>query len=101
MYGAMFHAVAKPGRKQDLLNFLQWDADVARESEPGTIAFDVYQDPLNPEGVYVYECYRDEQAFDEHRAHEPFQQWRDGLREELLADFQLFVGPTSTTISRA
>jgi hypothetical protein len=47
MYGAMFHAVAKPGRKQDLLNFLQWDADVARESEPGTIAFDVYQDPLN------------------------------------------------------
>ena len=37
MYGVFWHAVIKPGKKQELLDFLKWDLDVAREMEPGTI----------------------------------------------------------------
>jgi quinol monooxygenase YgiN len=100
MYGAMFHAVAKVGRKQELLDFLRWDAQVARDTELNTISFDLYENPLNAEGVYVYECYRDEQAFAEHRAHEPFQQWQQRIRVDVLADFQLLTGPADSIISK-
>ncbi len=98
MYGAFWHAIAKPGRKQEFLDFLEWDARVAAEKESGTIAFDVYQDAENPDGVYVYESYRDEPAFAEHRANEPFQKFfPGGLRNELVADLKI-ISPFSTSV---
>jgi quinol monooxygenase YgiN len=100
MYGASFHAIVKPGRKQDFIDFLKWDADVAKDSEPGTLAFEVFQDPANEDGVYVFEGYKDSEAFDQHRSHEPFQQWVSQVREGMLAEFRLLFGPTSSVVSK-
>ena len=102
MYGAFWHAVAKPGRKQEFLDFLEWDVQVANEAEPGTVSFDVYQDPENPDGFYVYESYRDEPAFGEHRSHEPFQKFfPGGLRAELLADLKMNLGFSTSLVSKS
>lgn len=102
MYGAFWHAAAKPGRKQEFLDFLEWDVQVAREAEPGTVSFDIFQDPENPDAVYVYESYRDEPAFGEHRSHEPFQKFfRGGLKDELVADLTVISAFSTSLVSKA
>jgi (4S)-4-hydroxy-5-phosphonooxypentane-2,3-dione isomerase len=66
---------AYPGKRQELAKFLIWDHKESMEPEPGTIRFDVFQDPENPDRFFVYEAYRDEAAFKEHQEHGPFQRW--------------------------
>ena len=41
MYGTLVKIVAKPAKKDQLIEFLRWDATVAADSEPGTVRFDV------------------------------------------------------------
>lgn len=42
MYGAFFKVVAKPWKKRELVDFLRWDAEIAKAAEPGTLRFDVW-----------------------------------------------------------
>ena len=98
MYGVFWHATVKPGKRQALLDFLEWDLQVARDSEPGTVTFDAYADPENPDGLYVYEGYRDEAAFATHRGHEPFQKFfPGGLKDELVAELKV-ISPFATSL---
>lgn len=55
--------VAHEGRKAELLAFLRWDAEVARSREPGTLRFDVWEVPGEPNAVYLYEAFVDQAAF--------------------------------------
>jgi autoinducer 2-degrading protein len=57
MYGALIKVVAKPGAKKELLEFLRWDAAVAQKAEPGTLRFDLWGVPGNPDAFYLYEAY--------------------------------------------
>jgi (4S)-4-hydroxy-5-phosphonooxypentane-2,3-dione isomerase len=75
MYGGMIRLVVQDGRKNELLDFLRWDADVARADEPGTLRFDVWESPDEPNVVYLYEAYADRDAFEAHQANEPFKQF--------------------------
>lgn len=102
MYGAFWHAVAKPGKKQELLEFLEWDAQVAGEKEPGTVSFDVYEDTENVDAIYVYESYRDAAAFAEHRANEPFQKFfPGGLRNELVGELKIIAAFSDSVVSKS
>jgi len=84
------------------MDFLEWDVQVATESEPRTVSFDVYQDPENPDGLYVYEAYVDELAFGEHRANEPFQKFsKGGLRDELFGEIRLIPPFSNSLVSKA
>jgi quinol monooxygenase YgiN len=90
MYGVFWHATAKPGKMQELLDFLEWDLRVARDSEPGTMSFDVYSDAEDPDGLFVYEGYVDQAAFAAHQANEPFQKFsQGGMRAELIAEIKV------------
>ena len=99
MYGVFWHAVVKPGKKQDLFDFLKWDLDVAKETEPGTVRFDIFEDRDNPDGLYVYELYIDQDAFAEHQKHEPFLRWSDEIRTECLAEGGPLMGFSHTVLS--
>jgi quinol monooxygenase YgiN len=66
MYGMLTRIVAKPGKRSELLEYLRWDAAVARASEPGTWRFDVWETEREPGVVYLYEAYKDRAAFDDH-----------------------------------
>jgi hypothetical protein len=43
MYGMLTRIVVKPGKRIKLLEYLRWDAEVAKASEPGTWRFDVWE----------------------------------------------------------
>lgn len=80
MYGILFRAKAKPGKYQELIEFLEWDGEVCRDKEPGTLRFEFYPDPGDKEALYVYEAYRDENAFEkQHKMNDPYQHWKSVL----------------------
>ena len=75
MYGMLTRIVVKPGKRTELLEYLRWDVEVARASEPGTWRFDVWETEQEPGVVYLYEAYKDQAAFDDHARHDPYQKW--------------------------
>ena len=102
MYCVFWQAVIKPGKKQEFLDFLRWDIEVAKESEPGTMNFDVFEDPENPDAVvYVYEAYRDQEAFAEHQQNEPFQRFRSEVRPDCIAELKMLMRFSNSMLSIA
>ena len=77
MYGGLVKLVAQPGRKPGVIEFLRWDADVARRDEPGTLRFDVWEVENERDAVYLYEAYVDRAAFDVHERSVPKVRCRD------------------------
>ena len=71
----LFRVDANPGKRQELVDFLMWDRKESMEHEPGTLRFDIFQDPANLDRFYVYEAYKDDAAFEEHQTHDPFKRW--------------------------
>ena len=87
MYGIVFRAEAKPGKFQELVDFMTWDAEVCRDEEPGTLRFEFYQDPENENAIYVYEAYQDLDAFEVHKNNAPYKHWHSaGLSEKLTVN---------------
>jgi len=76
MYGTLLRIVVKPGKRSELLEYLRWDAQVAKDSEPDTWRFDVWE--LAPDVIYLYEAYKDRSAFENcHREHDPYKKWNE------------------------
>jgi len=77
MYGTLMKIVVKPGKLSKLLDYLRWDAQVAKASEPGTWRFDVWEvKEKKRDVVYIYEAYKDEAAFKDHKMHGPYKKWK-------------------------
>ena len=66
MIAHLIKMTAHAGKKAELVDFLRWDADVAAANEPGTLRFDVYDVPDEPDAVYLYEAYANDEAFVAH-----------------------------------
>jgi quercetin dioxygenase-like cupin family protein/quinol monooxygenase YgiN len=84
MYGTLVKIVAKSGKKDELLEFLRWDAAVASHAEPGTLRFDVWDVPNEPNALYLYEGYVDDSAFDIHKANAPYDRYEKVIAPNLL-----------------
>jgi (4S)-4-hydroxy-5-phosphonooxypentane-2,3-dione isomerase len=80
MYGGLVRFVVRPEMRVEFLEFLRWDA---KDTEPGTLRFDVWETELEPGVVYVYEAYKDAAAFDNHQKHEPFKKF-DGILRDMI-----------------
>jgi quinol monooxygenase YgiN len=101
MYGKLLKLVAKPGMKNQVLDFLRWDAAVARDAEPGTRRFDIWDAPDNSDAIYLYEAYTDERAFTKgHQANAPYKHWETELVPKLIPQPALFDW-TESLISNA
>jgi len=93
MFGILFRIEARPGKHQELIEFMKWDGEVCRDQEPGALRFEFYQDPKDENALYVYEAYRDFKAFEAHKNNEPYRRWSSGLQNELGTNFTiLFSG---------
>jgi quinol monooxygenase YgiN len=92
LYGGIVKLVTQAGRTAEVLDFLRWDAEVARTKEPGTLRFDVWQSAEEPNVVYLYEAYVDHEAFEAHKANEPFQRFIEDIVPN-LAEPPTFVVP--------
>ena len=53
MYGILFRVEAKPGKLQELMAHSEWTVEVCKKEEPGTLRFDIYQDPNDDQAFYV------------------------------------------------
>jgi autoinducer 2-degrading protein len=85
MYGALIKFVVKTGMRSEFVEYLRWDAQVARDHEPGTLRFDAWQPEAEPDVVYVYEAYKDAEAFEDHQKNAPFKKFgevADSMIEE-------------------
>ncbi|MDP6822310.1 MAG: putative quinol monooxygenase [Dehalococcoidia bacterium] len=74
----------KPGKRDEVVEFLRWDQQVAIESEPGTLRFDFYDDPENENALYIYESYTDLAAFEVHKSHEPFKKFAPEIEPDCV-----------------
>jgi quinol monooxygenase YgiN len=85
----LFRVRAKPGKRQKLLKFLKWDCEFCMR-EPGTLRFDVLQDPATKNGFYVYEVYKDAAAFKKHQENCPYREWSSvQFKTEVIAHFRV------------
>ena len=94
MYGTVIQIVIKPGMRAELLKFLRWDAEVAMNSEPGTLRFDVWE---VAGVVYVYEAYKDIHAFEDHKKNAPYKKWKDTVRRTM--DYKSEVMPFTESLA--
>ena len=85
MFAILFRALAKPGKRQDLLDYLKRNSKYCKDYEPRTLNFDILQDPENKNAFYIYEAYEDSEAFKEHQKHPPYREWDKRLKNELVA----------------
>jgi autoinducer 2-degrading protein len=89
MIGMFLKIEIKAGMRDELVEFLKWDAAVAKSGEPNTLRFDVY--PTDDENViFLYEAYTDAAGFEEHKAGEPFQKFGE-IRERCIESMEILT----------
>jgi quinol monooxygenase YgiN len=93
--------VARPGRRSEVLEFLRWDAEVARAEEPGTLRFDVWEVPGEPDAFYLYEAYVDRAAFDQHMRGEPFKRFMAEIVPQMLEPVTFVFPFADSAVSNA
>lgn len=101
MIEILFRAEVQAADRRAFLDFLEWDARVAREEEreSGTLWFDYFEDPKDPNVFFVYEAYRDEAAFDAHKRNAPFRRWESDIKPNVLSGFQILFDRMKTVPS--
>jgi (4S)-4-hydroxy-5-phosphonooxypentane-2,3-dione isomerase len=87
MYGILFKVTVESAKRADFINFIKWDIEVATTQEPGTLRFDMYQDPKDENTFFVYEAYRDRCAFEDHKQHEPYRRWKPDVEDRMFARY--------------
>ncbi len=73
----------KEGFRERFVEEIISDAEGSVNKEPGCLRFDVVQDPKDPNRIWLYEVYKDEDAFQEHTKTPHFIKWRDAVKEWL------------------
>ncbi len=91
MIAAFLKANVRPGKKEKLLEFLRWDSQVARDDEPATLRWDVFEIPNDDSVVYFYEAYVDQAGFEAHKLGEPFKAFVGGLKDECIESMEGIV----------
>jgi (4S)-4-hydroxy-5-phosphonooxypentane-2,3-dione isomerase len=66
MYTITVSFELKPGAQDQFLPLMTENAQQSRSQEPGCVLFDVCIDPSKRDYVFLYEVYRDRNAFDAH-----------------------------------
>ena len=102
MIAALIKVIVKRGKRQELLDYLGWECQVAKESEAHVLRFDVFEDKDDENVIYYYEAYENEEGFEKHKMYPPFEKWSGGLKEDLVESTEeLLTGWSSTIYSTA
>jgi len=95
----LFRAVARPGCRGDLADFLRRNSHESSK-EAGTLRFDVVEDPENNHAFWVYELYHGDAAAAVHREAKAFQEWNERIMPQLAAFSILFQGAPEAVLIR-
>ena len=89
MYSLFIKTRVKPGSADASLSAITANAAATVATEPGCLVFDVSQDRLDPDVIYLYEIYRDDAAYEAHTQTAHFRDSRP-LVEPLIVDQACF-----------
>lgn len=89
MYSLFIKTRVKPGCAERFLTAIKVNAAASVATEPGCLVFDVSQDRVDPEVIYLYEIYRDDEAYEAHTRTAHFRDSRT-LVEPLIAEQEYF-----------
>ncbi len=73
------------GYKEPYLDALKINANASVRTEPGVLRFDIIQDARDSDVIWLYEVYKDEEAFTSHRATPHFNKFYDEWRGRMEA----------------
>lgn len=82
MYVIVAISQVKPEYRQALIDAITEDAAASVKNEPGCLRFDVIQDAQDPNRIGWYEVYKNEAAFDAHRATPHLAKFRATLKDD-------------------
>ncbi len=88
MFGMLLRVRVKPKKRKDFIHFIKVDALVAELREPGTVRFDLYQDPSDKNAFFLYEAYVDRAAFEKHKQNEPYKLWESWIENDVIEHSQ-------------
>ena len=71
----------KPGYAEKFIEAILLDAKSSVQDEPGCVRFDVIQDEADPNRIYLYEVYKDEDAFEFHKTTPHIKKWMDTVKD--------------------
>ena len=71
----------QPPHREAFMEAMLDDASHSVRDEPGCLRFDVLEDVDDPNRIFLYEVYRDEEALEAHRRAPHFLRWRDATRD--------------------
>ena len=70
----------QPPHREAFMEAMLDDASHSVQDEPGCLRFDVLEDPDDPNRIFLYEVYRDEEALEAHRQAPHFLRWKHATR---------------------
>ena len=70
----------QPPHREAFMEAMLDDASHSVQDEPGCLRFDVLEDPDDPNRIFLYEVYRDEEALEAHRRAPHFLRWKHATR---------------------
>ena len=70
----------QPPHREAFIEAMLDDARHSVQDEPGCLRFDVLEDVDDPNRIFLYEVYRDEEALEAHRQAPHFLRWKHTTR---------------------
>jgi autoinducer 2-degrading protein len=64
------------------------DAQGSVRDEPGCVRFDIHRDASRPNRFYLYEVYRDREAFETHLSSPHFKKWFSTVEDMIDGEFE-------------
>ena len=71
----------QPPHREAFMEAMLDDARHSVQDEPGCLRFDVLKDLDDPNRIFLYEVYRDEEALEAHRQAPHFLRWKHTTRD--------------------
>ncbi|MEE8466657.1 MAG: putative quinol monooxygenase [Dehalococcoidia bacterium] len=89
MFALFVTVKIKPGHRDEFIEATMGDAIGSNNDEPGCLRFDVLADNNDPNTVYLYEVYKDREAWEvAHRAAPHYTKWRETVSDWFDGDPQ-------------
>jgi quinol monooxygenase YgiN len=85
----------KPEYRERFMEEMIADAAGSMEHEPGCFQFAVVQDEKDPNHIFLFEVYRDKEAFEAHMGMPHYIKWRDAVADWYAAPVVVTVGPNA------
>lgn len=91
----------KDAHREAFLEQMWADAMGSEQHEPGCLMFNVVRDHADPNVLYLFEVYRDDEAVEAHKKAPHFLEWLEATKDWLAAPLEVARGTVAYPPSEA